>query len=110
MKCEEIKCLISNMMHNVKEAREKVEKAYAWKEKHRGIADWFKTMADGHLEYNKGAMQMVRSGMQELKNEHAHDEVMHHHTMGKCEAYEEWLEQIVTESAEIRAMIDGYAR
>jgi hypothetical protein len=30
--------------------------------------------------------------------------------MGKCEAYEEWLDQIGPETAEVKAMIDGFGR
>lgn len=111
MRCEEIKCIVSNMMHNVKEAKDKIEKAYAWREKHKGIADWFRTMAASHIDYNNGAHQMVRNGLQEMRSEMHHDDVAkHHHAMGKCEAYEEWLEQIVVETAEVKAMIEGYGR
>ena len=112
MKCEEIKCILSNMMHNVAEAREKINMAYRWRDKHRGIADWFKQMAMSHLEFNAGAMQMARNGLQEVRNEHAHnpDTSASHHAIGKCEAYEEWLDQIVPETAEVKAMIDGYGR
>lgn len=112
MKCEEIKCILSTMMHNVAEAREKINKAHQWKDKHRGIADWFKTMAAEHLEFNTGAMQMARNGLQEIRNEHGHsmDQSAAHHAMGKCEAYEEWLEQIGPETAEVKAMIDAFGR
>ena len=112
MKCEEVRCLLKTMMHNVKEAQQKIHKAYEWKEKHKGIADWQRQMAVAHLEFNDKAEQMVRAGFQEIRNEHGHN---HDHDavermMGRCEAYEEWLEQIGPETAEVRAMIDAYGR
>lgn len=112
MKCEEIRCIIKTMMHNIAEAREKIHKANEWKEKHRGIADWYKQMAAGHLDYNSGAMQMARSGLQEMRSEHSHgeDQQTMHRMLGKCDAYEEWLEQIAPEIAEVRAMIEAYGK
>lgn len=112
MTCDEVRCILKTMMHNIGEAREKIHKANEWKDKHRGIADWFKQMAVGHLEYNTGAHQMVKNGLREMSAEHEHN---HDHDeaarmMGKCEAYEEWLEQIAPETAEVRAMIDGYGK
>ena len=112
MTCDEVRCILKNMMHNISEAREKIHKANEWKDKHRGIADWFRQMAVGHLEYNTGAMQMVKNGLHEIRNEHAHstDPEQMQYMHGKCEAYEEWLNQIGPETAEVRAMIDGYGK
>lgn len=112
MMCDQIKCILKTMMHNVSEAREKINKAHEWKDKDRGVADWFKTMAAGHLEYNSGAMQMVKGKLQEMRGKYGHisDAPEANHTIGKCEAYEEWLEQIGPEAAEVRAMIDGFDR
>ena len=112
MKCDEIKSILTVRMHNVAEAREKINKAYQWREKHHGIADWYRSMAATHLDFNVGAMQMVKNGLQEVRNEHGHnaDMAAAHRAMGRCEAYEEWLEQIGPESAEVKAMIDGYGR
>lgn len=112
MTCQEIRCLLKTIMQNVTEAREKIHKAIEWKDKHRGIADWQKQMAVAHLEFNTTAMQMVRAGLQEIRNEQAqrseHTEA--HHMLGKCDAYQEWLDQIAPETAEVKAMIDGYGR
>lgn len=112
MKCEEIGCLLETMMHNIKEAQEKIHKAYEWKDKHRGIADWQKQMAAAHLDFNDGADKMVRSGINEMRNgqHREHDQDMTERMRGRCDAYEEWLEQIAPEAAEVRAMIDAYGR
>lgn len=112
MTCDEIRCILKTMMHNIGEAREKIHKANEWKEKNRGIADWFRQMAVGHLEYNAGAHQMVKNGLRDMSVEHAHnhDHDAHERMLGKCEAYEEWLEQIAPETAEVRAMIEAYGK
>lgn len=112
MTCEEIRSVLKTMMNNVAEAREKIHKANEYKDRNRGIGDWFKMMSNGHLEYNMGAMQMVKSGLQELRErtEHTGDQAAINLAKGKCEAYEEWLSQIVPETAEVKAMIDAYGR
>lgn len=112
MTCDEVRCILKVMMHNIAEARDKIHKANEWKERNRGIADWHRQMAAAHLDFNSGAAQMARDGLREMSAAHGHDHDEHeyHHIRGKCEAYEEWLEHIAPETAEVRAMIDAYGK
>ena len=107
-RCEEVRCLLKDIGHNISEAREKIHKAYGMMEKSEAIAGWHKMMAARHLDFNEEAVAMVRKHIEEMRREHKHEE--EHMTLGKCEAYEEWLEQLLPQMAEVRAMIDRFAK
>jgi hypothetical protein len=110
-RCEEIRHLLKNVGHNIEEARDKIHKAYELLEKSEALAAWHKDMAARHLDFNETAVPMVRKHLDEMRREHkGHDREPDQMAMGKCEAYEEWLEQLLPRMAEVRAMIDRFGK
>ncbi len=110
-KCEEIRHLLKTVGHNIEEARDKIHKAYEMAEKSDAIAAWHKMMAERHLDFNGPAVEMIRKHIEDMRRDHKmHEHEPDHMVMGKCEAYEEWLEQLLPRMAEVRAMIDRFGK
>ena len=110
-KCEEIRCLLKGVGHNIEEARDKIHKAYEMLEKSETLAAWHRDMAAKHLDFNEPAIPMIRKHIEEMRREHKgreHEDA--HIAMGKCDVYEEWLEQLLPRMAEVRAMIDRFGK
>ncbi len=56
-------------------------------------------------------MQIVRMHLEEMRRVHkTHEHEPDQMAMGKCEAYEEWPEQLLPQMAEVRTMIDRFAK
>ena len=99
-----IKILSDEIRHNIHEAREKISEAYKFRSMDKGMADWYAEMAVAHLRFNDaGHMNVVRM-INEAKAKHADNPM----TAGMLAVYEEMHSDIISEAAEVKAMIDSY--
>ena len=99
-----IKVLSDEIRHNIHEAREKINHAYKMRDTDKGTADWYKEMAVAHIKFNETGHNNVVRVIDEAKKKHASNPLM----PGMMAAYEEMHADIMAESAEVKAMIDGY--
>lgn len=101
---EHVKWAIKAVHENVREAHEKILKAYRLREECKPLADWERDMAMAHIDFNNGGTRLAMDHIQRAREEHAHNE----RALGKIDAWEHWLHDIVGQMAEVRAIIDSY--
>ena len=96
----------SAMMHNVEEARERIEHAHKIKDVCRMEADWYKEMAATHLSFNGPGKTLYDKLMRDMMD---HPEAAHY-LMGAKPIYERWMYEINKSAAEVQAMISMYSK
>ena len=100
----EIRDVVKTIEHNIKEAREKIEKAYRLMEHDRPYADWQREMAAQHLTFNSKGHEIVKKMIAD------HADSTHPLAPGMRAMYEDMHAEIIRETAEVRAMIDSYGK
>lgn len=100
----EIKKVVKDIEGNIREAREKIGKAYQMMEHDRSYADWQRDMALSHLAFNSRGHEIVKR----LIADHEHD--THPLAPGMRAMYEDMHADIMREAAEVRSMIDNYGK
>ena len=99
-----IKVMSDEIRHNIHEAREKISRAYKFRSTDKGMADWYVEMAAAHLRFNDTGHANVVRLINEAKSKHSDNPMM----PGMLAAYEEIHADIISEAAEVKAMIDSY--
>lgn len=100
----EIKRVAKDIETNIREAREKIGRAYLTIESDRAYADWQRDMAMQHLTFNNKGHEIVKRLISERVSE------THPLTAGMRAMYEDWHTDIMREAAEVRSMIDNYGK
>lgn len=104
MNHDDIRCALRDMAHNVREARDKIQKAHQWKDKNKALADWQRDMAKGHIDYNSKINDAAVKMISDAAAKHADD----HHELGMLDAYREWHADIMDDVLEVMAMMAAY--
>lgn len=99
-----IKVLSDEIRGNIHEAREKIKKAYEYREKDKATADWYKEMAAAHMRFNDTGHNVVVSLIKEAREKMSGNPMM----PGMLAVYEEIHADIAKEAAEVQAMIAAY--
>lgn len=90
--------------HNVQEAEQHIKKAHEMRETCRMTADWYKEMAQRHLEFNAQGRAIYDRNMRDLIE--AQDAA--EYVPGIKAAYNDWISDINEKTAEVMAMISMY--
>ena len=98
---DHVKWGVMTVHHNMKEAKEKILKAYKMREECKELADWERDMAVAHVNFNTGGTMLAQDHIRRVRDQHAGE----HRTMGMVDVWESWLHEIMSEMAEIRAMM-----
>lgn len=90
--------------HNVQEAEAHIRKAHEMRETCRMTADWYKDMAQKHLEFNSQGRALYDRKMRDLIDSEGAAEYL----PGIKAAYNDWISDINAKTAEVMAMIQMY--
>lgn len=90
--------------HNVHEAEAHIRKAHEMRETCRMTADWYKEMANRHLEFNTQGRAIYDRKMRELVD----TEEAAEYIPGIRAAYNDWISDINEKTAEVLVMIQMY--
>ena len=101
---KDIKCISKAIDHNIREAREKICKAYELKDRDRPYADWLRDMAKAHLDFNVRGHEIVAKKIAEFAASGKASEL----TPGMKAIYEDMHADMIRDAAEVQAMIAGY--
>lgn len=104
MKLNAIRAAVMDVQGNVAEAREKMRKAWEYRECSKAYADWQKDMAIGHLAYNTSGAKLAGEIISQART----DQVGNERAQGTLDVYEEWLRRTTADAAEVKAMADSY--
>lgn len=99
-----IKVLSDEIRGNIHEAREKIKKAYEYRDKDKSVADWYKEMAAAHMRFNDTGHNAAVSLIKEAREKMSGNPMM----PGMLAVYEEIHADIAAEAAEVQAMITAY--
>ncbi len=102
-----IKCVSNEMKGNIGEAREKIRKAYELKEADRGTAMWFCDMAEAHIKFNIDGHNVVENLIESYKNSEEYKRNPEY-ANGMMDAWKAMHADLLAETAEVRAMIEGF--
>lgn len=100
----EIKHVVKDIEHNIREAREKIMRAYNMMESNRAYADWQRDMAMGHLAFNAKGHEIVKKMIADVAN--STDPL----APGMRAMFEDIHADMMRDTAEVKAMIDSYGK
>lgn len=103
-KIEAVRQAVMDLQGNVTEARAKIRRAWEFRKDCKGLGDWQREMAMGHVGYNANGAKMAMELIAQVRQEHAGNE----RAMGMLDIYEEWMHATVADMAEVKAMIEAY--
>ena len=101
---EQIERVAGAIMHNVEEAEEHIEHAHKLKEVCRLEADWYKDMANQHMNFNTSGKALFDKLMNDLRS---HSE-MAQQMEAVISLYERWMLAINRDAARVQTMISMY--
>lgn len=99
-----MKCICDILRGNNAEAKKYMEKAASIKNEDKALADWMRTMAIAHINFNNDGVSLAKKHLEEMKNKKDRPDFY----AGKAEAYEELCDDLAFEMSEIKSMIDSY--
>lgn len=99
----EIKHITKDIAGNIREAREKIGRAYELVEENRAYADWQRDMALQHLSFNTKGHEIAKKMISEAEESNPL-------TPGMRMVYNALHADLMKETAEVKAMIDGFDR
>ena len=99
-----IKVMSDEIRGNISEAREKIKKAYEYRDKDKAVADWYKEMAATHMKFNDTGHSIVTGMIKESREKMSGNLML----PGMIAVYEEIHADIAKEAAEVQAMIAAY--
>lgn len=102
-----IKELAREIECNIGEAEEKIERAYAMKEKYPAAAAWFKDMAAAHLGFNVKAHELVASEINAYKSGNEYKEHPQY-ADGMMAVWTDRHADLIAKSAKVKAMVDTF--
>lgn len=102
-----IKRLITDMSGNIDEARDKIRTAYELKAEAPEAAEWYREMACAHINFNSEGHAAVRKLIEKYK---ASEEYRRNQSFadGMISAWEAVHKDLITRTAEVKALCDGY--
>lgn len=100
----EIKHVVKDIEHNIREAREKITRAYNLMESNRPYADWQRDMALQHLTFNSKGHELVKKMIADVAS--STDPL----APGMRAMFEDMHADMMRDSAEVKAMIDNYGK
>ena len=100
----DIKHVVKDIEHNIREAREKITRAYNLMESNRPFADWQRDMAAQHLTFNGRGHEIVKKMIADVA---ASTDPL---APGMRAMFEDMHADLMRESAEVKAMIDNYGK
>lgn len=102
-----IKCISTNIGCNIREAREKIMKAYEIRGEDTDAAMWFREMANAHLAFNEKGHNIVTKLINNYKmtDDYKNDPA---YADGMMDVWNTIHADQVQETAEVRAMIDSF--
>ena len=100
----EIRDVVKTIEHNIREAREKIEKAYHLMDHNRPFADWQRDMASKHLEVNAKGHEIAKKMISDVA---ASTDPL---ATGMRAMFEDMHADLMRETAEVKAMIDSYGK
>ena len=100
----EIKHVVKDIEHNIREAREKITRVYNLMESNRPFADWQRDMAAQHLTFNGRGHEIVKKMIADVA---ASTDPL---APGMRAMFEDMHADLMRESAEVKAMIDNYGK
>lgn len=99
-----IKVVVRDIEGNIREAREKIAKAYQMMESNRAYADWQRDMALQHLTFNSKGHEIVKKMIADVA---ASTDPL---APGMRAMFEDMHADMMRDSAEVKAMIDNYGK
>lgn len=99
-----IKNVARDIEGNIREAREKIAKAYQMMESNRPYADWQRDMAMGHLAFNAKGHEIVKKMIADIAG--STDPL----APGMRAMFEDIHADMMRDTAEVKAMIDSYGK
>lgn len=99
-----IKRVVVDMETNIREARDKIGRAYQMMTSDRAYADWQRDMAMQHLAFNARAHEIVKRLIADTA---ASTDPL---APGMRAVFEDRHADIMRETAEVKAMIDAYGK
>lgn len=99
-----IKNVARDIEGNIREAREKIAKAYQMMESNRPYADWQRDMAMGHLAFNAKGHEIVKKMIADVAN--STDPL----APGMRAMFEDIHADMMRDAAEVKGMIDAYGK
>lgn len=104
MNFEGLKIALQTMNTNVSEASEKIRMAHGLKLDNKSLADWQKEMAVAHISFNVAGQRTVQGYMSSIMSDPEYNEF----AKGKLCAYEEWMNDIMSNMADVQSLIASY--
>lgn len=101
---EQIERVAEAMMHNIEEAEEHIERAHKLRDVCRVEADWYKHMAEEHMEFNNSGKVLFDRLMADMSS---HEDARPY-LMGAEPIYARWMQGIMRSAARVHAMIQTY--
>ena len=101
-----IRELSDEIRENIHEAREKIRTAYILRDECRQAADWYRDMANAHLNFNQMGHDVVAKAINDWKASGKNADV----APGMMAVYNDIHAQLTRDSAEVKAMIDMYGK
>ena len=99
-----IKNVTRDIEGNIREAREKIAKAYQMMDSNRPYADWQKDMAMQHLTFNTKGYEIVKKMIADVA---ASTDPL---APGMRAMFEDMHADMMRDTAEVKAMIDNYGK
>jgi hypothetical protein len=89
---------------NIAEAKKYIHKAYELREEDKALADWCRDMAMSHMAFNAKGHEIVKRMIDDFAASGKHSDL----APGMIAVYKDKHNDIIAESAEVKAMIDAY--
>lgn len=101
-----IKQLTDDIRGNIDEARAKIDAAYLLRDTNRQAADWYKSMAAAHLDFNNAGHAAVSKAISDYKASGQASDL----APGMMAVYADIHADLIKRTAEVRFMIDQFAK
>ena len=102
-----IRCISGNISCNIREARDKIMKAYELRSEDMDSALWLREMASAHLTFNEKGHAIVTKLINQYRMSDDYKENPAY-ADGMMDAWNTIHADHVKETAEVRAMIDAF--
>ena len=99
-----IKDLCDDIRENIREARDKIDRAYALRDECKAAAEWYRSMAEAHLNFNAAGHEAVTRAIEDYKKKGQHSLL----EPGMMAVYDVIHADLVQETNEVRWMIEQF--
>lgn len=102
-----IKQLCNEISGNIDEAREKIRMAYELKCECPEAANWYRDMANSHINFNTNGHATIKKVIEAYKASDAYKREPEY-ANGMIAAFEAVHNDLIVKSAEVKSLIDGW--